>query len=151
MSEKEDVPGWIKALLAALATLTAAVIGILTSFDAVHWSAAQIALVVAESAAFWAFASALVANSLAKTQKQPVALAGTVTALVTATVAVGIGFSWWQASEVQNAYITSLVTASIAVGSALVARTRVNPIDPIDPVVPVVPAAPAAPADRTSA
>jgi hypothetical protein len=123
---KVVMSGQAKALLVALAALTAAVIGILTSFGAVRWNTAQTALVVAESAVFWAFVSALVAHLSRNTQQQPVAVAGTFTALVTATVSVGIGFSWWQASGTQNAYITSLVTALIAVASALVARMKVH-------------------------
>lgn len=118
--------GRAKAVLAALASLTAAVIGILTSFSAVHWSTAETALVVAESAAFWAFVSAVVAHLSPVSNQQPVALAGTFTAVTTATVAVGIGFSWWKVTQAQNAYLTSLVTAAIAVVTALVARTKVD-------------------------
>ena len=135
MSDTSVMAPWAKALLAALATLTAALIGILTSFTVVHWKAPQTAVVVAEFTAFWAFIAALVAHFFPQTKQQPVAVAGTFTALVTASVAVGIAFSWWSVTPQQNAYITSFVTALIAVGSALVARTQVyaKPISPPPP------------------
>jgi len=126
MSDDTFMSGRDKAVLTGLAALTAAVIGILTSFNAVHWTTAETALVVSEAAAFWALMSALTAHLSRQTKQQPVAVAGTITALTTATVAVGIGFSWWNVSSTQNAYIVSLVTALIAVTSALVARTKVD-------------------------
>jgi hypothetical protein len=119
------LPAWVEALLAALAALTGAIIGIITSFEIVHWTAAQTTLVGTEAVAFWAFASAVVAHRWPNTKKQPVAVAGTVTAFVSATLSVGIGFTWWQLSETQNASLIGLVTAVIAVVSALIARTAV--------------------------
>lgn len=126
------LPARAGALLAALTGLTGAVAGMVTSFEVVHWTPAQTTLVGTEIAAFWAFAGALAAHLWPQTKKQPVAVAGMVTALVSATVALGIGFAWWRLSEAQNASLISLVTAIVAVVSALAARTAVT-ADPTGP------------------
>jgi hypothetical protein len=120
------VPPKIAAALAGLTALTGAVIGLMTSFNAVHWTSAQTTLVATEVAAFWALASAVTAHLWPQTKKQPVAVAGTVTALVSATLALGIGFAWWQLTQSQNASLISLVTAIVAVVSALAARSAVE-------------------------
>lgn len=125
-SKPQIMPARIAALLGALAVLTGAVVGILTSFEVVHWTAAQTTLVTTEAAAFWAFVTAVVAHFWPNTKQQPVAIAGTVTALVSATLSTGGGFAWWQLTEAQNASLVSLVTTIIAVCSALIARTSVT-------------------------
>ena len=63
---------------------------------------------------------------MAADQEQPVAVAGTVTAFVSATLSLGIGFAWWQLTQSQNASLIGLVTAIVAVVSALVARSTVT-------------------------
>ena len=103
-----------------------AVAGLITSFNAVHWTSAQTTLVATEVAAFWALASAITAHLWPQTKKQPVAVAGTVTAFVSATLSLGIGFAWWQLTLSQNASLIGLVTAIVAVFSALVARSTVE-------------------------
>jgi hypothetical protein len=125
-SDQPAVPPKIAALLAGLATLTAAVIGLMTSFNAVHWTSAQTTLVATEVAAFWALASAVTAHRWPQTKKQPVAVAGTAAAFVSATLSLGIGFAWWQLTQPQNASLISLVTAIAAVVSALAARRKVT-------------------------
>ena len=120
------VPPKIAALLAGLAALTGAVIGLMTSFNAVHWTPAQTTLVAAEAAALWALASAVTAHLWPGTKKEPVAVAGTLTAFVSATLSLGIGFAWWQLTQEQDASLISLVTAIVAVVSALVARNTVT-------------------------
>jgi hypothetical protein len=125
-SDQPAVPSKIKALLAGLAALTAAAIGLTTSFNVVHWTSAQTTLVATEVAAFWALASAVTAHQWPKTKKQPVAVAGTVVAFVSATLSLGIGFAWWQLTQPQNASLISLVTAIVAVVSALAARSAVR-------------------------
>ena len=125
-SNQPPVPPKIAALLAGLTALTGAVIGLITSFNAVHWTSAQTTLVAAEVAAFWALAGALTAHLWPQTKKQPVAVAGTVTAFVSATLSVGIGFAWWQLTQPQNASLISLVTAIVAVASGLAARSTVT-------------------------
>jgi hypothetical protein len=122
------IPTKIGAFLAALTVLTGAVVGIATSFEVVHWTPAQTTLVGTEVAAFWAFAGAVAAHLWPATKKQPVAVAGTVTSLVAATLSLGIGFTWWRLTEAQNASLISLVTAIVAVVTALVARTAVQPV-----------------------
>ena len=125
-SNQPPVPPKIAALLAGLTALTGTVIGLMTSFNAVHWTSAQTTLVAAEVAAFWVLAGAVTAHLWPQTKKQPVAVAGTVTAFVSATLSVGIGFAWWQLTQPQNASLISLVTAIVAVASALAARSTVT-------------------------
>jgi hypothetical protein len=125
-SSQLPVPPKIAAVLAGLTALTGAVIGLLTSFTAVYWTPAQATLAVTEVAAFWALASAVTAHLWPQTKKQPVAVAGTVTAFVSATLSLGIGFAWWRLTQSQNASLISLVTAIVAVASALAARSTVE-------------------------
>jgi hypothetical protein len=120
------VPPKIAALLAGLTALTGAVIGLMTSFNAVHWTSAQTTLVATVVAAFWALASAVTAHLWPQTKKQPVAVAGTVTAFVSATLSLGIGFAWWHLTQSQNASLIGLVVAIVAVVSALTARSTVE-------------------------
>jgi hypothetical protein len=125
-SSRPPVPPTIGAVLAGLTALTGAVIGLMTSFTTVHWTSAQTTLVATEAAAFWALASAVTAHLWPQTKKQPVAVAGTVTAFVAATLSLGIGFTWWQLTQSQNASLISLVTAIVAVATALAARSTVT-------------------------
>ena len=98
-SGQPPVPPKIAALLTGLTALTGAVIGLMTSFNAVHWTSAQTTLVATEVAAFWALAGAVTAHLWPQTKQQPVAVAGTVTAFVSCTLALGIGFAWWQLTQ----------------------------------------------------
>ena len=125
-SGQPPVPPQVAAALAGLTTLTGAVIGLVTSFNTVHWTPAQTTLVATEVIAFWALASALTAHLWPQTKKQPVAVAGTVTAFVSATLSLGVGFAWWQLTQSQNASLISLVVAIAAVVSALTARSTVK-------------------------
>ena len=125
-SNQPPVPPKIAALLTGLTALTGAVIGLITSFNAVHWTSAQTTLVATEVAAFWALAGAVTAHFWPQTKKQPVAVAGTVTAFVSATLSLSIGFAWWQLTQAQNASLISLVTAIVAAASALTARNAVR-------------------------
>ena len=127
-SRQPPVPPKIAAVLAGLTALTGAVIGLMTSFNAVHWTSAQTTLVATEVAAFWALAGAVTAHLWPQTKQQPVAVAGTVTAFVSSTLALGIGFAWWQLTQSQNASLISLVTTIVAVASALAALSIVTPI-----------------------
>ena len=125
-SNQPPVPPRIAALLTGLTALTGAVIGLVTSFNAVHWTSPETTLVATEVAAFWALAAAVTAHLWPQTKKQPVAVAGTVTAFVSATLSLGIGFAWWQLTQSQNASLISLVTAIVAVAAALAARSIVT-------------------------
>ena len=125
-SNQPSVPPKIAALLAGLTALTGAVIGLMTSFNAVHWTSAQTTLVATEVVVFWALAGAVTAHLWPQTKKQAVAVAGTVTAFVSATLSLGIGFAWWQLTQSQNASLIGLVTAIVAVVSALAARSTVT-------------------------
>jgi hypothetical protein len=125
-SSPPPLPSNTVGVLAALTALTGAAVGLLTSFQVVHWTPAQTTLAAAEVAAFWAFAGAIVAHLWPGTKQRPVAVAGTITALVSATVSLGIGFAWWRLNGAQNASLISLSTTLVAVGSALWAQAHVH-------------------------
>lgn len=115
-----------KAAAGALGTLAVAVVTIVTVFNVVHWTAAQTALVTAEVAAVGAFVTALVAHLNPSTSKEPVALAATFTAAVSATLALGCGFAWWSLTQQQTGAVVALITAILGVGGALLARGHVT-------------------------
>jgi len=115
-----------KAVLAALGVLVAAATVFLTTFAAVDWSAGQTALVTAEASAVLGFVAALAAHLKRATAKEHVALAGTFTAVVSATLALGTGFGWWQLTQEQTGALLGMVTAVIAVASAVFARQHVT-------------------------
>ena len=125
-SSEPPVPQWTAGVLGGLAAVTGAVLGLLTSFDIVHWTSAQTTLIAIEVAAFWALAGAVTAHLWPQTKRQPVAVAGTVVAFVSATLSLGIGFAWWQLTQSQNASLISLITAVVAVAAALAARSTVT-------------------------
>ena len=91
-----------------------------------HWTSAQTTLAATEVAAFWALAGAVTAHLWPQTKKQPVAVAGTITAFVSATLSLGIGFALWHLTQSQNASLIGLITAIVAVVSALAARSTVT-------------------------
>src|SRR5690242_10204592 len=79
-------------MLAPLAALATAVIAVLTVFQTVDWTPAQSTLVTTEAGAGLGFLWAVLAHLWPGTQRQPVALAATFTALTSATIALGAGF-----------------------------------------------------------
>lgn len=115
----------MKPLLATLGGLAIAVIAVLTTFNVVSWSAAQTALVTAEAGAVIGLVSALVAHFWPGTQQEPVAVAATFTATVSATMALGAGFAWWTLTTDQTAALVGVVTAVIGVLTAVIARGQV--------------------------
>ena len=115
-----------KAVVAAIGALAAATISLITSLGTVDWSPAQISLVTAEVGASIAFLTAIIAHFWPDTPKQPVAVAATFTALVTATLTLGTGFAWWHFTSAQSSALVGVVSAVIAVGSALIARNLVT-------------------------
>ena len=115
-----------RAVIATSGTLVVATITLLTVFEAVAWSAPQTALVVAEAAAVTGLVAAIVAHMTPATKKEPVALAATFTATISATLALGSGFSWWSMSEEETSAVVGVVTAVVAVGAAVLARRHVQ-------------------------
>ena len=115
-----------KAVVGAIGALAVALITIVTVFKVVDWSAAQTALVTAEAAAVVGLLTAVVAHLMPGTAKEPVALAATFTATVSATLALGTGFGWWSLTEQQTSAVAGLLTAVIGVGGALFARQYVT-------------------------
>ena len=115
-----------KAVAGGLGTLAVALITIVTVFKVVDWSAAQTALVTAEAAAVAGFLTALVAHLMPGMSKEPVALAATLTATVSATLALGSGFGWWSLTEQQTSAVAGVLTAVLGVGGALIARHHVT-------------------------
>jgi len=114
------------AVVAAVGTLAAATVSLITSLGAVDWSAAQISLVSVDVGAFIAFVTAVIAHLWPDTKKQPVAVAATFTALLTATLTLGTGFKWWTFTDAQSSALVSVIGAIIGIGSALVARNAVT-------------------------
>jgi hypothetical protein len=114
-----------KTVVGALGALALTLITIVTVFKVVDWSPAQTALVTADAAAVAGLVTALVAHLTPGTSKEPVALAATFTAAVSATIALGSGFGWWSLTEQQTSAVASVVTAVLGVGGALVARRHV--------------------------
>ncbi len=138
---KAWLPTHAKTVITSIGALAAAVIGVLTSLGAVHWSGAQTSLVSAETAATIAFLSAVVAHIWPDSKKEPVAVAAAFTALVTTTLTIGTGFSWWTLDKEQLSSLTAVVSATVGLGSALFARSKVT-AGSTTPVAPTPGAAP---------
>lgn len=115
-----------RAVLGALSALAVAAITLVTVFELVDWSAAQTALVTAEVATVSGLVTALVAHLKPGTSKENVALAATFTATVTATLALGSGFAWWNLTEQEISALAGVVTAVLGVGGAVIARQYVT-------------------------
>jgi len=123
--------GNAKQVVAAVGVLAGAIITLLASLEVVHWSATQTTLVAAESAAGIAFITAGIAHFWPGTSKEPVAVAASFTALVTATITLGTGFTWWHISKDQESAIVAVVSAAIGLLTAMFARSKVkSPVTP---------------------
>jgi hypothetical protein len=96
------------------------------SFGAVKWSPYQTGLATAEVAAVVGFFSACAAHFWHGTQKEPVAVGGTLTALVAATLVLINGFKIWKLTQQEISALVGLVTALIGVCTALIARSQVT-------------------------
>jgi hypothetical protein len=119
-------PGRPKAVAGGLGSLALAVLTIVTVFKLVSWSAAQTALATAETAAIAGLVTAVISHLKPGTSKEPVAVAATFTATVSATLALGSGFGWWHLTVQETSAVAGLVTAILGVGGALLARTHVT-------------------------
>ena len=119
-------PATPKAAVAGIGTLAVALVTIVTVFKVVDWSAAQTALVTAETAAVAGLVTALAAHLRPNTPKEPVVVAATFTATVSATLALGSGFGWWSLTVQQTSAVGGMVTAVLGVGGALLARHHVT-------------------------
>ena len=115
-----------KTVAGSLGTLSIALLTIVTVFKVVDWSAAQTALVTAEAATVAGLITALVAHLMPGRPKEPVAVAATFTATVSATLALGSGFGWWSLTEQQTSALAGVITAVLGVGGALIARHHVT-------------------------
>ena len=120
------MPPNLKAVFAALAAVATAVISVLTVFEVVDWSAAQTALVTTEAGALLGLTAAVTAHLLPGTKQEPVALAAAITAFLSATIALGSGFDWWEMTAEQTAALVSLVSAIFGIGLAWLARSQVT-------------------------
>ena len=118
-----------KSAVTALGGLAASVIVVLTAFTIVDWSASQTAFVTAEAGATLGFLAALLAHRKPGTPTEHIALAGTFTALVTSTLALGTGFEWWSLTQDQSAALLGTVTAIVGVTAAMRARGKITPPD----------------------
>ena len=116
----------VKNLLRALGILALATPPFLDGIDIVDWTDAQTGLVTAEAVTAIAFVSAVVAHFWPGTKEEAVAIAATVTAFATATVALVTGFGWWDLTEEQIAAVLSFVTAMVNAIGAVLARGEVD-------------------------
>jgi hypothetical protein len=119
------MPDGVKGSLAALGGLVVAVITLLATFGVVKWSSTQTGLATAEAAAAVGFLSACAANFWPGTKREPVAVGGTLTALMAATLALLSGFHVWTLTQDEISALVGLLTAMLAVGTALFARGQV--------------------------
>ncbi len=126
-NDRTPMPAKVKTLFIALAGLATAIIALLTTFQIVHWTASQVTLVSAEAAAVIGLACAVTMHLLPSTKREPVAVAATITAAVSATLALGTGFGWWHLSAEQIGALVGVLTAVVGVGSAILARQMVTP------------------------
>ncbi len=115
----------VNGALLALVPLAAAGITLVTTFGWVHWSAAQTALVGTEAGAAIGLISATVAHFYPDTPKEHVAVAATLVAWISASLALVSGFGWWILTQDEISALGALVTAVIGVGGALFARAKV--------------------------
>lgn len=111
-----------RAVLGALGTLSASAITLVIVFDVVEWTDAQTTLVYAEAGAVVALITALVAHWAKDTPKEPVAIAGALTATVATTLALLSAFEFWSLTEQQISALVGVVSAAVGVLSAMVAR-----------------------------
>lgn len=116
----------------ALGAVASAVIELVRVLNVVDWTAAQGAAVSAESVGLVAFFAALLAHFRLGTAKEPVAVAGAFTTLVTVTLALGSVFSWWKLTQEQNSAVVGVLAALIGLGSAALVRSQVSPVNPTD-------------------
>jgi len=125
-----DVPSFlptrVKNVFAAVTGLSAATIATLSTFNVGHWSTSQTTIVTMPTGSIIGFIAAVTAHFWSGTAKEPVALAATFTAVVSATLALGQAFTWWVLTANQVAVVGSLVTALVGVGTALLARQHVT-------------------------
>ena len=119
-----------KVVVGGFGALSVATMTLLTAFTVVEWTAAQTALVTAEVAAVGALITAALAHIKKGTAPEHVALAATFTASVSATLALGSGFTWWSLSEAQTGALLGVVTAIIAISTGLFARGKVDAGEP---------------------
>lgn len=121
-ASRSTMPTWAKGAITAVGAVAVGVLSVLTTFNVVHWSAAQATLATAETAAVLAFLTAVIAHFWPGTSHEPVALAATFTALCSATTALGVGFGWWHWRSEQTAAVNALISAIVGVLGALAAR-----------------------------
>ena len=119
------LPPRSKEGLAALGGLAVAVITVLAVFGWVDWSAAQTALATTEAGTAIGLITALGAHFYPASPREPVAVAATLTAWLSATLALGTGFNWWTLTQEQISALVALVTAVLGVGGAWLARGKV--------------------------
>lgn len=120
--------------LAVLAFL-AAIIVVLTTTGAVHWSGEQITLVSVEAAAGGAFVLAVFWHQNAGTSKEPVAVGASLTALILATLYLLNGFDVTHFTGDAITAIGGASTAGVLLVTAAFARDNVTA--PVTPAVPV--------------
>lgn len=106
--------------------LVNAALALAVSLGAVSWSAAQVALVYAEANTATALALALYVHFTPATKKEPVAIAGSLTALATSTVLLLVGFHVWHLTDAQIGVVGSFTVAIVSLVTTAFARANVT-------------------------
>jgi hypothetical protein len=119
----------LKTLTAGLGGLVALLLTMLVSLDVVHWTGPQQALVSAEALTLIGFVVAVYAHFRPETSPEPVAVAGSFTALVAATLSLLAGFGVWHMTTNQQDAVMAFVLSAVTFVAAFFARRVVAPLN----------------------
>jgi hypothetical protein len=90
------------------------------------WSDGEWIAVGATAGALVGLVTAVIAHLRPATTKEPVAVGASVTALATATAALGVAFGWWSTDPNIQGAVVGLVTALFGLLSAIFVRSSVT-------------------------
>lgn len=107
-----------------VATALATLGGLLNWFG---WTDGQWIVTGATTGAFLGLVISVIAHLRPGTQKEPVAIGASVTALATSLAALGGAFAWWTPAPDVQAAVVGLVTAVVGLLSAVVVRGNATP------------------------
>lgn len=120
----------LQAIGAAFVVVGNAIITMLITTGVAHWTDPQKAAAFVEVNVVVAMVIAIYAHFDPATSKEPVALASTFTALVTATLLLLVAFAIVHWTRAQVDTIVGTTTAVVALVTLLLARNSVTPVLP---------------------
>lgn len=115
-----------RARIAQVVVLVGAVTGALVGFGMVHWSNAQAGLVATETSTGLVLVMALVVHFRPGVPSEPVAVAGSVTAFVTSSCALLVGFEVVEWTPAQVGLLLGLVATVVTLVGSWSARAVVT-------------------------